>query len=224
MNITIVTPPPFEPVTVVEAYQHLRWDPEIVGSPPEEVFPLEETIKRNIASARTWVETQTRRALVDQTVRLSDAGFPTPDCMWSWFGWAPWPGRRDAYIELLRPPLLEVLAVEYYDGFGNLRTVDPADYFTTDDLVPRLMFKDYRTPTDFARRSDAARVTYRAGYTPAGSPPSTQEEFAANVPSELKDAILIGVQLLSDRFDANEKADLERTRAALLYGKTVNTF
>ena len=77
---------------------------------------------------------------------------------------------------------------------------------------------------DVYRRDDAVRVTYRAGYPPEGSPPTGQAEYAANVPQGLKQAILIGVQLLVDRFDANERADLTRAQAALLSPYTVYTF
>jgi uncharacterized phiE125 gp8 family phage protein len=206
MNITIVTPPQFEPITVAEAYAHLRWDAEEEGSPPETVYPLQDLIERNIATARAFVEKGTRRSLVEQTIRLSVAG-----CR--------------GYIDLLRPPFIAIESVQYFDSGNVLQTIDPADYYVTDgDEVPRLyMGQAFAFPMAF-QRPDAFRVTYRTGYAPAAASPMTQEAAAANVPAMLKDAILIQVQLLSDRFDPKEREDLERARDALITHERVHTF
>jgi uncharacterized phiE125 gp8 family phage protein len=216
MNITVVTPPLFEPVTVAEAAQHLRWDPELEGSPPEEVFPLQSLLERNIRTAREFVEKGTRRALVEQTIRLSGSAW----------GSAPGGRFRDCrrYVELLRPPLIEVLSLQYYDGANVLQTVDPANYYVSDDLVPRLYTSTGYAFPMFYERDDAVRVTYRVGYAPEAASPMTQKAAAANVPSMLKDAILLHVQILSDRFDRNEREDLERARDALITHNRVHTF
>jgi len=205
MNITIITPPLFEPVTVAQAYEHLRWDAELEGSPAEEVYPLEDMIQRNIATARGFVEGGTRRSLMEQTIRLSGSG-----C--------------GAYVELLRPPLIAIESVQFYDGGNVLQTVDESDYYVTDDLVPRLYMSLSFARTSMFARPDAFRVTYRTGYAPEAASPMTQQAAAANVPSELKDAVLIHVQLLSDRFDPAERADLERVRDALILTKKIHTF
>ena len=39
---------------------------------------------------------------------------------------------------LLRPPLIEVQSVEYYDADNALQTVDPALYYTVAGFVPNL--------------------------------------------------------------------------------------
>lgn len=216
MNITVVTPPLFEPVTVAEAYEHLRWDAELEGSPPEEVFPLQGLIERNIATARDFVEKATRRALVEQTIRLSGPAWGLP-----------WPSRfrdRRSYIELLRPPFIEMVSVDFYDGANVLQTVGPANYYVSDDLVPRLhTASGYFFPPLYAR-DDALRVTYRVGYASEAASPMTQEAAAKNVPAALKDAILLQVQILSDRFDRNEREDLERARDALIIHNRIQTF
>lgn len=216
MNITVVTPPLFEPVSVAEAAQHLRWDPELEGSPPEEFYPQQAMLERNIRTAREFVEKGTRRALVEQTIRLSGSAW----------GSAPAGRFRDCrnYIELLRPPFIEVVSLEYYDGANSLQVVDPSNYYITDDLVPRLYVSTGYSFPAFYERDDAVRVTYRVGYAPEAASPMTQAAAAANVPAALKDAILIQVQLLSDRFDRNEREDLERARDALITQNRVHTF
>lgn len=216
MNITVITPPPFEPVTVAQAYEHLRWDAEEEGSPLEPFYPLQSLVERNIATARDYVERATRRALVAQTIRLSSNGFGTGS-----------EGRFAAsrcYLELLRPPLIEVLSVDYYDTANVLQPLDPSGYYVSDDLVPRLYLNSGFPASSLYARHDAARVTYRVGYAPEGSPPATQEDFAATVPAALKDAILLQVQILSDRFDKGEREDLERARDNLLLNYRVHTF
>lgn len=216
MNITVVTPPLFEPVTVAQAYEHLRWDPELEGSPPEEIFPLQGLIERNIRTAREYVEKGTRRALVEQTIRLSGGA------------WGSYPSGRFRecrnYIELLRPPFIELVSLQYYDGANVLQTVDAADYYVSDDLVPRLYTSTGYSFPMFYARDDAVRVTYRVGYAAEAASPMTQEAAAANVPAALKDAILLHVQILSDRFDRNEREDLERARDAIITQNRVHTF
>lgn len=205
MNIIVVTPPAFEPVTVEEAYQHLRWDPE-PGSPTE--YPLLDLVERNITTAREDAERATRRAFVKQTLR------------------AVFPCFQDR-MEMRRPPFAELVSVEYLDADGLLQTLS-SDYYHVDtmsDIVPAVVVDSRNLPVVTAERADAVRITWVAGYPWEGSPgPDSQEDAAAGVPKAIKDAILIGVQLLADRFDAGERAALEAARDALLFSYKVHSF
>lgn len=221
MNITVVTPPPFQPVSVEEAYLHLRWD-EDGGSPT--TYPLQSLIERNIATATAYVEQFTRRALVEQTIRLSIEGFPNTENTFSREYRSGIFSARPMYIELFRPPLVNVVAVEYYDEDNALQTVAASNYFVTDDLVPRLTFVENWNQPQTYNRDDAVRVTYQVGYEPTSSPPTTQEDYAANIPAGIKDAILLKVQLLCDRFDKDERKDIERSIASLLSSYTIQGF
>lgn len=208
MNIIVVTPPPIEPVSVPEAYTHMRWDPEDAMSSPV-VYELQDQVGRNITSAREFAEEVTRRAFVMQTLRLVTDSF------------------RD--IELLRPPLIDLLSLEYFNTSSVLTTIDPEDYFVTDDLVPRvcLYSRTVAACSDIScERPDAVRVTYRAGYAPTydDASPANIVSYTDHIPASIKDAILLKVQLLCDRFDVNEKADLERTMMSLLSSKKIHTW
>lgn len=205
MNIIILTPPPFEPVTLQECYTHLRLDPD--GSPPE--HPDDAMLRRHIATARGQAEKMTRRAFVQQTIRLVTDRFPSEG--------------RSCWIELLRPPLIAVQQVTYHDENNSLQSVDSGNYFTTDDFVPRLQFIDGFTLPCTYRRDDAVRVDYAVGYDPEGSPATTQAEYAGNVPGEIKDAILLGVQLLYDQLSPEQREQLERARDSLLEGFRVHS-
>lgn len=175
MNLVVVVPPPFEPVTVAELQALLRW-----GS--AETAALNGLLERNIASARQYAERYTRRAFIEQTVMLSDVG---------------------SDVELLRPPYLGLVSVST-EVSGSWESVSLSDVSVTDDLVPRL-----------TGMSGPVRVTYKVGYAPK-SPAATQADYAANVPQAIKDAILLGAQLLVDRFDRDERPQIEATRDALL--------
>lgn len=227
-NIITVEPPLFEPVTVAEAYQHLRWDTELEGSPPAEVYPLEALVARNIATARAYVEQVTRRALVQQTCKMVLSSFPATRRLFSsrWGGDEQWI-MRPWMIELRRPPFQSLVSVQYLDTNEVLQTLDPANYYvdTESSLVAQLWFRDtFDTSIATDSRNDAVRITWVAGYTPEGSPPTTQADYAATVPLGIKDAILLQVQLLSDRFDPKERADIERVRDHLLASYTIHTF
>lgn len=213
MNLTVVSPPPFEPVTLAEVYTHLRLDP--YGSPP--AHDDDAMLRGHIATAREFVEKATRRSLIQQTLRLSTGAWPIY-CGGAWLsGWRSTPDR----IRLIRPPLIRVEAVRYWDGDNALQTVDPASYFVTDDLVPELRFVTGFAPPAIYERPDALRVDYVAGYTPASSPTETQADYAANVPQSLKSAILIGVQLLYDNPPQAERDALERMREAILQSNRI---
>lgn len=210
MNIDVVTAPPFEPISVAEAYEHLRWDTEEQGSPSETIYPLQTLIEGNITAARVYIETRTRRSLIEQTLRLNLPSFerPVQDA------WAGFSGCLQ--IELPRPPLIVVESVKYYDEDNTLQTVSSANYFTTSGVVPALRFVDeFSVPCTY-RRDDAVQITYQTGYAATDSPPTTQAEYAANVPKALKDAMKLTVQLLADRFDDTERAALERARDSIL--------
>ena len=219
MNITVIVPPPFEPVTLAEVYKQLRLDPDISSSPVEISHPDDSLLAGYIQTAREFAETALRRALVQQTLRLSCGGFPSHCQAWRGAGC-----RIHEVVErvlLRRPPLIRVERGQFYDGANQLQTVDSTDYFVTDDLVPELRFTDgFATPTLYAR-PDALRVEYVAGYAPEGSPPTTQEEFAATVPQTFKDAILIGVQLLYDNLSTADREAMENMRTALLQTKRI---
>lgn len=215
MNIVVVTPPPVQPVTLEEVYDHLRLVPE--GSPA--THPQDDMLERHIKAATGEAESITHRAFVQQTIRLYMDHFPYPG---TWFSGERWwsdiygPG----YIALLRPPFSQVVNVTYFDGANESKTVDADNYFVTNDQVPRLYFgSSFSVPTYYAR-NDAWAVEYEVGYPPEGSPP---EDYRANIPAEIKEAILLGVELLYRSHDVKNRETLENARASLLSDFVVHT-
>lgn len=216
MNLIVVTPPAVEPVTLAEVYLHLRLDPD-TDSPP--THPDDAMLRSQIATARAEAEAYTKRAFVEQTLRLFVSRFPCNEAFVGGESWFRLAGGR-GYIELLRPPLMAVQSVRYYDQDNTLQTVSPADYFVTDDFVPRLTFVDTFVPPLTYVRNDAVRVDYVAGYVSDDSP---ADDPAENVPDQIKQAILLGVQLLYDQLSPDQRKAIENARDMLLIGQRVTT-
>lgn len=195
MNITTLLEPPFEPVTLQEVYAHLRLDAEI-GSP--QTHEHDALLTSYIKTARIEAENYTRRTFIQKRLRLSTNTFGTGVSLW-------------------HGPVQRVESVEYYDGSNVLQTLAASEYFVTDDVLPAIMFPStFATPT-LMDRPDAVRVTYVAGYAASGSPATTQSEYAANVPEEVKNAILFGVQKLYEAMAPADKDALERTWESMLF-------
>ena len=189
MNVTTISPPPFEPVTLAEVYAHLRLDPD------DGAHPDDSLLTGFIEAARTQVEQMTRRSLVARRLRVSYGNWPA------------------CGLRLWRPPVLRVIAVRRMED-GEL--VEAEGWTVSDEQIPRLRFVDGRAPAVLHGQADALQVEYEAGYAPAGSPPTTQADYAANIPRPLRDAILLGVQLLYDTLAPDQRDRIERTREALI--------
>lgn len=215
MNLRTIVEPPVTPVTLEEVWDQLRLVPDD-DSPP--THPQDAMLERLMKVATGEAEKITKRAFVEQTVRLWTDRFPCDGCFWSSDRWRSHGGR--GYIELLRPPLIHVQSVSYRDVDNAVQVVDAADYFVTDDLVPRLTFADTFASPQVYRRDDAVTIDYVVGYPPDGSP---AEDYRANVPEEIKQAILLGVEIQYRSTDIKGRENNERTRDALLAGFTVYT-
>lgn len=207
MQITVVVPPPFEPVTLADCYTHLRLDP--LGDPP--THPDDDMLRRQITTAREQVEQITRRAIIQQTLSISMFEFP---------GWCSSCG-----VELKRPPYVSGAAVTYYDANNVLQTLDPSFFYIdrSSDIVARLMLTGAGARPNVYCRRDAVRVTWVAGYPRAGVA-ETQADYAANVPASIKDAILLGVQLLYDELAVDKRTKIEQMQMAILSSYHVHSF
>jgi uncharacterized phiE125 gp8 family phage protein len=189
MSITVIRPPAFEPISLEQARQHLRVD-VYPGSPGG--HPDDDLITRAIVAARERAEEITRRALVEQGLRVVAPGFYVNE----------WPRPCRLGIDLLRPPLISVDEVSYYDDANALQVVDPADYFVEETQpVHRLRWaSSFCYPCTYAR-ADAVRVDYTAGYAGTSSPVTDQEQAASGIPASIINGMLL---LIGDMYEHRE--------------------
>lgn len=189
MSVIVIRPPAFEPISLEQARQHLRVD-VYPGSPA--THPDDDLISRAIVAARERAEEISRRALVEQGVRLVAPGW-YPDA---------WPRTRQRGIDLLRPPLISVDQVAYYDDANALQVVDSSLYFVEETQpVQRLRFaSNFAYPCTYDR-ADAVRVDYTAGYAGMASPVTDQQQAASGIPASIINGMLL---LIGDMYEHRE--------------------
>ena len=150
-ELSVVTAPSVEPVTLAEAKAHLRVD----GTDEDTV------ISGLIVAAREVCEPKARRAFVTQTLKMS---------------FDEWP--EDDYFRLLRPPLASVTHVKYYDSAGVLQTMSASDYVVDVAVQPGRVYLEYGKswPTATLRPGLPIEITYVAGYGAAAAVPQRYKQ------------------------------------------------
>lgn len=149
---SIVTPPAVEPLSETEVWEQLHLDPETDDG----------TVGRLISAARLYVETFTRRALIQQTLKRALDWFPPQ-------------------IMLPRPPLISVDEITYVDPDGVEQTLSASIYHVDSFAEPAHVCPAYEEDWPSTRQqANAVVVTYSAGYG----------EKAEDVPQDLRQALL----------------------------------
>ena len=152
MGLKVVTPPEIEPIDTLEAKEHLR----ITHNNEDNV------IDALIATAREVCEKKSNRSLMEKTLKLT------------FNSWPEFP------VELPRPPLIEVVKIEYKNSEGTLIEWDSANYEIDDSsFIPKThLASDYDIPSDELSNVNAIQITYKAGYS-----------IRDNIPARYKHAI-----------------------------------
>lgn len=151
-------------------------------------------IERLIRTSNRMAENTTDRAHMPQTKAWIADRFPTLE------------------LVLDRPPLLEVLSVEYLDGDGVQQTLDPSAYQVSAPRDPKA--KRGRVapapgsswPSIGSGYMEAVTVTFRCGYEDTSSPP------VANVPEDIVHGQLLVVGEMYK----------QRSESIIGFGATVN--
>ena len=168
MNLIRMTDATVEPITLAQAKEHLRVD----------TTDDDDLITSLISAARQQVEAYTRRALLQQTWRLSfDAkqlnASETDDA--SMMALLGIPDLKGSIIELPRPPLMAIATdgVKYYSTANVEATFAASNYLVSVYSTPgRICLNDGCVWPTGLRAIDSLVITYTAGYgTTAGTVP-----------------------------------------------------
>jgi uncharacterized phiE125 gp8 family phage protein len=157
------TEPTVEPVTAAEVDSYLRGDGELEAADEAELEAL-------IASAREYVELQTRRALITQTWTMYLDCWPRrgpQELEW-------WDGVREGAITQIDPtgsvelpigPLQSVVHVKTYDQSNVATTMDSDQYFLDRLSVPGTLNLNTGVSWPvFTRNKNGIEIQYIAGY------------------------------------------------------------
>lgn len=146
--------PGVEPVTTAEAKTQLRYDAD----------NLDSYIDGLITLAREKVETDTDRQLITATWKLYLDRFP----------------RKNGVIDVPRPPLQSIGAIEYVDTNGDSQTLAAANYRVDARREPGRITPAFEEDWPSTRKvTNAVTVTFDAGYGDA----------ASDVPARAKHAV-----------------------------------
>lgn len=147
MGLVLTVPPEAEPVTLMEAKQHLR-----VEDTDEDAF-----ITSLITTAREYCEAVQNRAYMTQTWEL-------------WLD--DWPDK--AYIAIPKPPLQEIVSVKYFDTSGKEYVFPESEYIIDNKNQPGGLALAYGKgwPSATLRPANGICVTFTAGYKTADEVPA----------------------------------------------------
>jgi len=153
--LTLVTPPVLEPVTLAETKAHLRIEHTL-----EDIL-----IGSLITAARNFVENFTRRALIEQSWKLTLDQFPC----WE--------------IYIPKPPLISITKFEYLNSLGLTASLtETVDFIKDIESEPARLTPFYLGTWPIAyNQMNAVSITYKCGYGAA----------AATVPTAIKQSILL---------------------------------
>lgn len=169
MSVSVATAPTVEPVTLAEAREHLRL--VATGSPAS--HPDDDFISRAIAAARRMAENFTNRAFVETTFAWRFDRFASDD-------------------QELTLPIgagISVESIGYVDLNGDAQTF--TDFaFLASDTGGRIAPATDKVWPDVRGSLGDVTITFKAGYAPTGDSPP---DYRANVPDDIKNAILFAV-------------------------------
>lgn len=166
MGLEVVSKPPVEPITLTEAKSHLR----VTHNEEDDL------IESLIQVAREKCEAFSNRAYVQRTLKQTFHNWP------------------DFPAILKRPPVQEIIKIEYKKEDASVIEWDASNYFLDDiSFGPKVFLApDYNIPDDALYPANAVQITYTAGYRPDETQASI--DYTVNIPERYKHAIklLIG--------------------------------
>jgi hypothetical protein len=155
-GLVTVTEPSIEPISVIEARDHLRLDDDV-----------DETLVYSlILAARQWGENYTGRSFISRTMQMYLDGFSELD--------SPlWEGTRTGihitnyqnYIEIAGAPVSAVSSIKYYNDADAVSTWATSNYYVDIISEPqRIVLRDSGTFPTNLRAANGLEINYTSGY------------------------------------------------------------
>lgn len=152
-----VTGPAIEPISRIEAREHLRLDEDVDDS----------QVRSYILAARNWCENYTGRVFISRTMRMFLDGFinASGEPYWEGTRVAPQIRTYSSFIEIAASPVISVSSIKYYDDSDNESTWATSNYYVdTVSDVAKIVLRDGGTfPTDL-RAANGLEINFTAGY------------------------------------------------------------
>jgi uncharacterized phiE125 gp8 family phage protein len=195
--LKLITPPPFEPLTLAEIKLYMRVDHD----------DEDDAIARCFSAAVGYADGPDgflQRALIDQEWELTLDAFhgmgSAASCSWS--SGSSSSGKE---IRIPLPPLIAIVNIFYDDPGGVQQILDSSRYSVDRVSEPGWIVPVGDWPSTFSG-INAVRIRYRAGYVDASQSPNVGE-----VPEDIKQALLIYAISMYDE------------RGIAVYGERVGT-
>lgn len=163
-----VTGPSVEPITRIEAREHLRLD--------DSVDDLQ--VRSYIKAATSWAENHTGRVFITRTLRQMLDANPYPQLYSLMEGRTTGHQNQlvgsNGYIEIAAVPVISVTSIKYYDDADTETTWATSNYYVDSASdVAKIVLRDGGSwPTDL-RAANGLEINFTAGY--GGTPSSVPE-------------------------------------------------
>lgn len=195
-SLELITGPTVEPVTTSEAIDHLR----VGDSPPDQTLidSLITAATAHIDGRDGWLG----RQIITATWEYYLDEFPFED-----------------FIRLPLAPVQSITSIKYIDTDGVEQTLSESDadhgWQLSKDLTwrPRIDLKHDKSWPPTRVQRDAVRIRFVAGYSGDGASP---EDLRANVPTPIKQAILLLIGHLYENREAVLVSDRSSTSAVTM--------
>lgn len=155
-GLKIVSGPVVEPITVIEAREHLRLDDDVDKA----------QVMSYIVAVREWAENYTGRHFISRTMQMFLDGAPTKDTpLWEGMRTGPDITDYNNFIEFDVCPVQSVSSIKYYNDSDEQFTWDASNYYV--DVISHPAKIVLRTggtfPTDL-RPANGLEINFTSGY------------------------------------------------------------
>ena len=171
-GLKVVTGPSIEPISRLEARDHLRLDEDLDDA----------QVRAYIKAARVWAENYTGRAFISRSMQYYLNGLiGYDDPLWEGFKDGPYIEVKLRQIAIPISPVISVSSINYYSD-TDVATEWPVENYYVDTVsdVAKIVLRDGASYPSNLRNANGIEVNFTAGY---GASPN-------DVPEDIRVAIL----------------------------------